>query len=100
MPDESGCKLHESRIDQLDADIAKHNGWLKTAGLVCSIAIMVLGWMGTHIVSKLDSISALLTDGKVVQMQHSEQIRRLMDDVKEIQTWHQQHDQSVLRGGK
>lgn len=103
MPEETSCKLHEERIDDMDAELHKQNGWLKTAGFVFSTASVILGWFGTNITTKLDAISTLLTDGRVVQMQHSEQIKALQTDVKEIQDRHRYLDQNgvqTLKGNR
>lgn len=85
MAQSDECKLHESRIDDMDMEVHKQSGWLKTAAVVFSIVGTGLIYIGSNVNNKLDSISSLLTESKVVLMQHSEQIKQLQGDVKELQ---------------
>jgi archaellum component FlaC len=88
------CAAHEKRLDVMDQHIASNKGWLKgTASLVGVVGfIMVL--FCTTIITKLGSISDLLTDYKVMLKQHETEINNMKTDIKDINERHKFIDQN------
>ena len=86
--EDESCALHEERLDDMETDIAKQSGWLKaSAGLVTAVSIAV-SILCTVIIGKLGNIETLLSDSKVVLMQHSEQIKSIDSRVHDIEERH------------
>ena len=88
------CFEHEKRMDMVDGELKKQSGWFKASAGILAISIAIIGSYCTQITSKLDSIQAMLTDSKVVMMQHSEQIKNLDSRVTDIEKRHTYLDQN------
>jgi hypothetical protein len=90
---DTDCATHEKRLDEMDNHIATNKGWLKgTASLVGVVGfIMVL--FCTTIITKLGSISDLLTDYKVLLKQHDTEIINMKQDIRDIIDRHKIIDQ-------
>lgn len=92
MPED--CKLHEERIDQIQAEIHKHGGWFKILGAGIVMAFSVCGWFGQGINSKLDAIQSMLHRGEVNLMEHSQRLKNSEQDIQEIKQRLQLHEQN------
>jgi hypothetical protein len=83
-------------------DVGKSSG--KYASMMWFLGAVgaILGAMLTMILSKTSSIESLLSDNKVLLMQHSERIDGLRKEVDEIKTRNTYIDQQQLQkaGGK
>lgn len=96
---DADCILHERRADLMEQELKKQEGWLKASAGIVTVVSMAIGVLCSVIISKLGVIESLLTDSKVVMMQHSEQIKTLQGDVKELQERHKFEDQRVFQKG-
>ena len=96
---DADCLLHEKRADVMEQELKKQEGWLKASAGIVTVVSMAIGVLCSVIIGKLGTIETLLTDSKVVMMQHSEQIKQLQGDVKELQERHKFEDQRVYKQG-
>ena len=92
--DDQACREHEQRMDGMDKELHTLLGWIKTSGLLITVAGAIIGYMGTNINAKLTSIETLLSDNKVMLERHNQQIIQLQGDVKDIQDRHKYLDQN------
>lgn len=93
------CRRHEDRMDELEIDIGRQSGWLKASAGLVTIVSLAVSILCSIIISKLGTIESLLTDSKVVLMQHSEQIKSVQKDISVIQERHKYEDQSGHQRG-
>lgn len=93
---ESDCKEHESRLDDIGAEVHKHGGWFKVIGAGISIGFTLLLWFGTGINAKLDAIQASLSRTDVSLMEHSQRIKACEEEIREIKERHKAIDTNDL----
>lgn len=89
--------LHETRMDQIDSDINKGKGWFQAASAFWGIAIVVVGFLGSNINSKLSNIESMLSADKSDIRLLNEQVKNLQKDVQVIQERHIYQDQERIR---
>lgn len=93
---DTDCAEHDRRLDDVEINHQKlESRWTSMLWFI-GIAVIGLGGFNSVILSKVTAIESLLTDSKVVQMQHSEQIKALQQDVKDIQERHKYLDQNGI----
>jgi hypothetical protein len=93
IPERSkNCEVHESRIDSVDKDINRAKGWMQAAIGFWGVAVVVVGFIGTNINTKLGNIEAMLGNDKSDIRLLNEQVKNLQTDVKEIQDRHREQD--------
>lgn len=94
----SDCKEHETRLDQIDADVQKQSGWLKATALIGVVLTLIIvpisSWFLGSVLTKLTSIESLLNSNNLTLSLHTEQIKNIQADVKEIQDRHKIIDQN------
>lgn len=84
-PERTGsCGEHIKRTNDLDNEIHKQSGWLKTSALLITISILAIGGFNGMVFSKLSVIESLLSESKVITAIHSEQIKSLDQRVNAI----------------
>jgi hypothetical protein len=93
------CQAHEKRADIMEQELKKQEGWLKASAGIVTVVSFAIGILCSVIISKLGAIESLLTDSKVILMQHSEQIKGVQRDVSAIQERHKYEDQSGHQRG-
>jgi hypothetical protein len=90
------CIDHEERIDHVDKVVSAITGYLKAGGLIVGIFTVLgaplIGWFASSMLTKLGSIENMLGSNNVILMQHTEQIKQVQGDVKDIQDRHRDLD--------
>ena len=83
-------------------DVGKNSGKYTAMLWFLGVASTILGILLSLVLSKTNNIESLLSDNKVILMQHSERIDTLRKEVDEIRTRNQYIDQQQLQksGGK
>jgi len=82
------------KIEAISTVSAESSGKYKSMLWFMGIAGSILATLLIVIISKLSTVETLLTDSKVVLMQHTERIERLRQDVDEIKVRNRFIDQT------
>jgi hypothetical protein len=88
------CIDHENRIDDMAKETHKFGGWFKVAGSGLMLFASLMGWFGSSINAKLDTIQSLLNRHEVSMAELGGRIKSCEADITEIKTRHQYLDQS------
>jgi hypothetical protein len=99
MPERTvNCANHEERMDKVDEDINQGKGWFKAAAGFASLAVMLVGFVGANINSKLSNIETMLTTDKSDIRLLNEKVTNLQQDVREVQERHRTQDERSWAG--
>lgn len=93
MPNEHIC-VSEERIDDIDKEVHKQSGWLKTAAGVSSIIAIFVGSYCNKIVTKLETIESLLNGNNVAIAEMRKDIKTHEDRLQDIEKRHLFLDQN------
>jgi hypothetical protein len=85
---------HERRMDTVDQDIKKQEGWLKASAGFMTIAMIIVGSLCNVIITKLTTIEGMLGKTDVSIARHEERLSNVESDVKEIKARHTYLDQN------
>jgi hypothetical protein len=88
------CKEHSNRLQNIETDVHKNTGRFTSMLWFMGVAGGFIGACMVFLVGKTTSIETLLTNNQVSLMQHSEQIKSVQSDVKDIQDRHRYLDQN------
>jgi hypothetical protein len=94
------CREHSSRLQNIETDVHKNTGRFTSMLWFMGIAGGFIGACMVFLIGKTTSIETLLTNNQVSLMQHSEQIKSVVSDVKDIQDRHKVIDSRTYRGTK
>ena len=91
----------EKELGEMDREVHKQSGWLKTAAVVLSVSGVVLGGISNQILTKLTAIETMLNKTDVSLARHEERLSNCEKDIKEIQERHKYLDQNgvVIKKG-
>ena len=92
------CPQHEKRMDEIDKDINQQKGWFRAAAGFWGVAILVVGFLGTAINSKLGNIEVMLTTDKSDIRMLTEQMKNAQSDIVELRIWSKEHDKNLMKG--
>lgn len=84
--------INDEEIKEIASETHKYGAWFKVFGSGLGIGFALLMWFGSGINAKLDAIQASLNRADVSLMEHSQRIKVLEEDIREIKERHRTLD--------